>query len=480
MPVRFGLTASDQCVSSLSNFVVGVAVARVVGVAGFGAYALVYSVWLVVAAMHRSLITDPMSIENDMHQIDAEHHVRVGLAAELWLGMGAALVFAAGGIVLVTTGQHQFGLCFLGLAPWLPFLLAQDYWRWVSFMKRKPQKALTNDLVYFGVQIGAFVALVLVGFHSSLVAIGAWGVGAAGGALFGLWQFSARPTLRGGIERIRGRWSLSKWLAGVNAMSSASTQATPVLTGVFLGPAGIGGLKAAASLVSGPSLVLIQAGGSIGLPEASKALKERGWPGLRRVERFITAAGMLSVGFIAIVVFCFGRQLLDMIYGHAFGRFASIADILAVAILLSSSSLGAILCLKATRKTQRLFVVSTIALVVSVVAVVIMAPIFGVVGAAFAMLFGNGASALGLLIAHWTSTRKVAESMGPGADPTPDRAVLHVSGGHNGNGAANGRTSGSNLVWTWINVTPPLQRRSVPVGAERRSPGVAVEEASIE
>ena len=198
MSVRFGLTATDQCVSSLSNFVVGVAVARVVGVSGFGANALVYSVWLVVAALHRSLITDPMSIENDVQKDDAEFHMRVALAAEMWLGLAAAFIFAVVGIVLLAVGQTQFGVCFLGLAPWLPCLLAQDYWRWISFMKREPQKALANDIVFGVVQLLVFVALVLVGFHSSLVAIGAWGVGALAGALYGLWQFSAHLTLRGG------------------------------------------------------------------------------------------------------------------------------------------------------------------------------------------------------------------------------------------------------------------------------------------
>jgi O-antigen/teichoic acid export membrane protein len=480
MSVRFGLTAMDQCVSSLSNFVVGVAVARVVGVAGFGAYALVYSVWLVVAAFHRSLITDPMSIENDMHKTDHSRHVRVGLAAELWLGFVAAVLFAAAGAALLSLGQLQFGICFVVLAPWLPFLLAQDYWRWVSFMKRKPQKALANDFMFFAVQIAVFVALVVVGFHSSWVAIAAWGVGAAGGALFGLWQFSTRPTLEGGIERIRDRWGLSKWLAGVNAMASTSSQSTPVLTGVFLGPVGVGGLKSAASLVTGPSLVLIQAGGSIGLPEASKALKERGWPGLRRVQRFITAAGMLSVSLIAVIVFCFGRQLLDVVYGPAFGRFAGIADILAVGVFCASCGLGAILCLKATRQTQRLFVVSTISLIVSVVAVVILAPIFGVVGAAVATLLGNAASSLGLLIAHWTSTRRVAESMGSPRDPAADRGAFHAWSASDGDGAVAESTSNRNLVWTWIDATPPGQRKFLPIGVDQGSPGGEAQEASIE
>ncbi len=411
MSVRFGLTATDQCVSSLSNFVVGVAVARVVGVSGFGAYALVYSVWLVVAALHRSLITDPMSIENDVQKDDADFHVRVGLAAEMWLGLASAVVFALVGVVLLVLGQTQFGVCFLGLAPWLPCLLAQDYWRWISFMRRQPEKALANDIVFGVVQLVVFVALVLVGFHSTLVAIGAWGVGALAGALYGLRQFSARVTMRGGLERIRSRWGLSKWLAGVNVMASASQQSTPVITSIYLGPTGIGGLKAAASLVSGPSLVLIQAGGSIGLPEAAKGLKDRGWPGLRRVARYITGAGMASVGLIAVIIFCFGRILLDKIYGPSFGQFSDIADILAVSVFFSSTALGAILCLKSTRQTHRLFYVSAISFAVSIVAVVILAPLFGIVGAAFATMIGSGASTIGLLYSHWTTSKKTAIAM---------------------------------------------------------------------
>ncbi len=67
------------------------------------------------------------------------------------------------------------------------------------------------------------------------------------------------------------------------------------IVGAILGPAGLGGLKAAQTLVVGPSGVLIMAGGSIGLPEATKAYKEKGWSGLTRVARLVTAGGVLEL-----------------------------------------------------------------------------------------------------------------------------------------------------------------------------------------
>ncbi|MGH9091367.1 MAG: hypothetical protein ACRDZR_08335, partial [Acidimicrobiales bacterium] len=411
MSVRFGVTAADQCLSSFSNFAVGLAAARVAGVAGLGVYALVYAVWLVVASMHRSLVTDPMAIENDLHQADAPRRVRDGLAAELLLGLVTGAGFAAVGVVLLAVGQHQYGIAFCCLAPWLPCLLAQDYWRWVGFMAATPGKSLANDVVFDAVQAAAFGLLFVSGARSSLVAVVAWAVGGAAGALYGLHQFGVRPTLRGGLDLVRRRWRLSRWLAAGNLTSTATTQSTAVLTGGILGPDGIGGLKAATSLIAGPALVLVQAAGSIGLPEAARAVRAHGWKGLRRVQRWITASGVVGVGAVAVVVFCFGRQLLDRIYGPSFGQYAGAADVLAVAAVVTTTSLGAILSLKATRKTHLMLPAQVLPVVISVVAAVVLVPPYGVMGAAVATLIPSSVRTVGLLASHWAWSRKAAEQI---------------------------------------------------------------------
>jgi O-antigen/teichoic acid export membrane protein len=411
LSIRFGVTAADQCLSSLSNFAVGLAAARLAGAAGLGVYALVYAVWLVLASMHRSLITDPMAIENDLHQPDAGRRVRAGLAAELWLGLVAAVGFAVTGVIMLSVGQHQFGLGFLCLSPWLPCLLAQDYWRWVGFMSAKPKKSLVNDIVFDAIQATVFVLLLVAGVHSSMVAVWAWGVGAAGGAFFGLFQFKVRPSLRGGVELLVRRWRLSRWLVAGNLTATATTQSATVLAGAFLGPTGIGGLKAATSLMAGPALVLVQATGSIGLPEASRSLHDRGWPGLRRVERLVTAVGVLGVAMIATVIFCFGHWILVHVYGPSFGQYAGAADVLAVSGVVTSTSLGAILCLKATRKGHLILPATTAAVAISVVTAILLIPPYGVMGAAVATLIPSSFRTVGLLASHWAWSRKSAERM---------------------------------------------------------------------
>jgi O-antigen/teichoic acid export membrane protein len=409
LSLRLGLAAIDQVIASLSNFAVGAAIARIAGLKAFGAYALVYAAWVLLAGFHRSLITDPMSIENDVHADNAVGNVRVGLAGELALGVVAAAVATGTGFVLVAVHQREFGVCFIGIAPWLPCLLAQDYWRWVGFMKAQPQKALANDVVFDVLQVAAFILLYVSGMHSALLAIVAWGVGATGGAFFGLVQHATRISLRGGVERMRQRWYFSKWLVATNLMSAATAQSTLILSGALLGPAAIGGLKAALNLVIGPSMVPIQAAGSVGLPEASKQLAQHGWQGLQRVQRWITAVSMITVGLLVLVILFFGRDLLTLVYGPAFGRFATVADIIAISFFITTTAHGAILCLKTTRQTRSLLPVCAVSLVVSVIAIATLAPTYGIMGAAWANLIGNSVRTAGLLVAHRMSSRRGAE-----------------------------------------------------------------------
>jgi O-antigen/teichoic acid export membrane protein len=393
---RAFLTTTDQAFSSASNFVVGVAVARISGPQGLGGFSLAYACWLVLAALHRSLVTDPMAIENDAVHADAPARLRRGFASEVILGIAAAICLVIVGIPLYFGGQHTFGLALLAVIPWLPFLLVQDYWRWTGFMRREPGRALANDTVFNIVQGACFAIVAITSTHSVVAVIFSWGAGSAVGAIFGLWQFKVRPTLRNGISGLRDRWHMSKWLAGNSIMSWASTQASVLLAGFILGPAGLGALRAAQTLVTGPALVLIQAGGSIGLPEASRALAEKGWRGLRRVSIIISAAGIVSIGLVGLAVVFLGGDLLRWTYGPEFSRYWLASELFAIAYLITSVGLGLILVLKTTRNTRELFRVQVISLGASVVAVGILAFTNGVSGVAGAAIFTGAANLAGL------------------------------------------------------------------------------------
>ncbi len=300
--------------------------------------------------------------------------------------MVAACLVAAVGTTCLIVGQHTFGVGLLALAPWVLVLELQDYWRQVGFMQGKPKKSLNNDLVFNTFQAMAFAAIFVFHVHSVFAVISAWGVGAASAALFGFWQFKIRPTFRGGGAFLRSRWPTSRWLASERTANWGAQQLYLIVAGALLGPAALGGLKAAQALVAGPTNVVLNGSGSFGLPEASRHFAERGWVGMARVTRIVTGAVVLAAAACGVVVLLFAPTLIRLLYGPEFVPYAACARIFAVSLTIYAFSMGPILNLTTTRQVRSLFMLQLVRLAFSVAAVCVLATAFGVTGAAAADL----------------------------------------------------------------------------------------------
>ena len=434
---RLSMTMVDQCVASASNFSVGVVVARISGPAGLGAFALAYTVWILLTTIHRSLITDPMAIMGDMLSEERDEFVRRGFAADVTIGVGAGCIVAAIGAILLSIGQHAFGIGMLSVAPWIVALDLQDYWRWIGFMQGTPKKSLNNDLLFNAVQALAFGVIFVLGFHSVFAVVSAWGVGAAVAAVYGLRQYAVRPSLRGGGAFLWSRWPTSRWLAGERVASWGATQLYLIVAGAILGPAALGGLKAAQGMVIGPTSLVINGAGSFGLPEATRKLAERGWTGMIRVTRVVTGAGVSAAVSCAIVVLFAAPTLLRVLYGPAFVPYAPSARLFAIAIAISAFGVGPILTLTATGRVFPLFIVALARLAISVALTCVCAETWGVTGVAFANLVTGAVSVAVLLVMQSrvrgsvaSETKFVTESSSPEdgdrispVTPTIDRSV---------------------------------------------------------
>ena len=406
------MTLADEGVASISNFAVGIVVARLSGPAGLGAFALAYSVWILVTLIHRSMITDPMVITGDLRGDQKEEFVRRGFAADVVLGVMVACIIAAVGTALLVVGQHTFGIGLLSLAPWILALDLQDYWRQIGFCQGTPKKTLMNDLVFNAVQAVAFGAVFLAGLHSVFAVVSAWGLGAAVAALYGLRQFSVRATLRGGWASLWSRWQMSRWLAGERTAYWGSSQLYLILAGVLLGPAALGGLKAAQQLMAGATGVITKAGGAVGFPEASRQLAERGSAGLIRVTRFVTAVGVIGASACAIAVLVAAPELLRLLYGPAFVTYAPAARIFAVSVVVTTFGTGPFLTLTTTRRLRPLLVVQLGKVALSAAAVCVLATLYGVTGAAASDLL-TGSITLAVILVLQSSARRSIDDVEP-------------------------------------------------------------------
>src|SRR6266511_3328609 len=141
---RAGWGMADQGFSSLTNFALGVLVARSVSPQAFGAFALVFTIYTLLLGFCRALATEPLL-------------VRFTAAPDRWpsgvssaAGMAALIgVFAGSGCLIVGSifgGFIGYGLIGLGLT--LPGLLVQDSWRYAFFAEGRADKAFVNDVVW--------------------------------------------------------------------------------------------------------------------------------------------------------------------------------------------------------------------------------------------------------------------------------------------------------------------------------------------
>ena len=329
-------TLADQCVASASNFAVGIIVARISGPAGLGAFALAYAGWILLTLIHRSLITDPMVILGDLRGDQKDEIIRRGFAADVTFGAMAACITAAVGTTLLVVGQHTFAVGLLSVAPWMLVLILQDYWRQIGFMQGTPKKSLMNDLLFNTVQALGFATVFLAGLHSVFAVISAWGLGAAVAALYGLRQFSVRPsrTRGSGIslvplanESVVGRRA-NGFLGGQPALSDPGRRA--------VGPGCPRRLESGAGTDGGADRCVHQCRGSFGFPEASRQLAERGRTGLVRVSRLVTGAGVLISGACATVVLVAAPTLLKLLYGAQFVAYAPAARVYAVSVVIAA------------------------------------------------------------------------------------------------------------------------------------------------
>lgn len=421
---RTTLTLADQVVSSTSNFVVGLCVARLAGPREFGAFTLAYVAWLTVAGMHRALVTDPMLIGARSADDADRRRIRGGIAAAALLGVVGGLVALILGIILLGVGARPLGEAAVALSPWLVFLLIQDCWRWVAFMRGEPAKALANDVLYLVVQIGTLLLLASTGHRSAQSAIVAWGIGAVCGSLMGLWQFGVRPAVTGGRAYLQQNWPVSRWLLTDFAASFGATQAYLFVAAGVVGPAGLGALRAAQGLM-GPTNILLMGGSSVALPSAVRARERSGSKGLHAV---VVRSSVLISGAMAcyaLVVVAASPWLMGWVYGSSFEPYGYLLALVAVQYLIGGLSWGAIVGLKASRSTRPLPVIRLIVMVVSLTGVLVLGSSFDLAGVGWAGILSSGC----LVVAGWVAYIRARKR--PPAEPEAPQAarpaVLSIS-----------------------------------------------------
>jgi hypothetical protein len=289
--LRAGWGLSDQALSSLTNFAVGLFVARSVGVRELGAFSLAFSAYLFSLSVSRALATEPLGVRfARTSQQQWRQAVRAAAGLATVVGLLASLICLLIGSIV---GGHH-GRTFIALALFMPCLLIQDCWRYAFFAAGRGMQAFLNDLVWALALVPAFGALLLTGTTSIELFMLAWGGAASVAAAVGMVQTGVTPHPLRTVHWLRQQGDLSSRYLVEFVLFSGSVQLYFYGIGALAGLAAVGSIRGG-QLLLGPLNVLTMGIGIVAVPEAVRALEVS----LRRL--LITAlviSGVLMTGVV--------------------------------------------------------------------------------------------------------------------------------------------------------------------------------------
>ncbi|MFH8801218.1 hypothetical protein ACH4F6_16720 [Streptomyces sp. NPDC017936] len=264
---RLSWGLADQAASSMTNFAVGVYVARSLGVTAFGVFSLAWVTYGVVLNVSRGLATDPLVVRFSGAP-DASWRGAVARSSGTALGAGAAL--GAASLVTGLALGGRVGSAFACLGVVLPGLLLQDAWRFAFFAAGTGRKAFVNDLVWGVALVPAMVVAARVGSVAAFVL--AWGGSAAVAAVYGCVQSGIRPRPAGAREWLRTHRDLGYRYLVENVSNSGASQLRAYGLGAIVGVGAVGVIRGA-ELLLGPFLALLMGLSLVTVAEAARVVR---------------------------------------------------------------------------------------------------------------------------------------------------------------------------------------------------------------
>ncbi|MHA6784809.1 hypothetical protein ACVGOW_28010 [Pseudonocardia saturnea] len=263
--VSWGL--ADQAVSSITNFTVGILVARSLGLVEFGAFSLAWVTYAVIINLSRGLATDPLLVRfSGVPVATWRTAVAQSSSTALLVGLAAGAASLLAGLVI--GGVVGSGFVALGIV--LPALLLQDSWRYAFFAAGQGRRAFFNDAVWAVALVPAMFLAVPYGSVFALVL--AWGAAGAVAAGYGLVQVKVLPRLNGIGPWLTRHRDLGLRYMLENVSISGAEQLRMYGLGAIAGLASVGAVRGAQLLLA-PFFAVLMGLSLVSVPEAARVLR---------------------------------------------------------------------------------------------------------------------------------------------------------------------------------------------------------------
>jgi O-antigen/teichoic acid export membrane protein len=384
------LAIVDQLLISGSNFLISVLLARWLVPEQYGAYALAFSLFLLISLAYQALLLEPMSVFGpSQHRRHRREYLGTLLRIHAVLGSATFIVLGLSAWVgREYEASSAFSGAMAGAAIAAPCILLFWLARRAFYLELAPVPAVAGSSFYCLLALSGLYAACRSGLLSPFTAFLLMAIGAL--ATSGFLLIRLKPSFRlntnvpslsevGGQHWIYGRWALAASLA-----AWASGDIFYFLVGGFAGMADSAALKALLNL----TLPVGQAFGALSLlllPYAARVQGEAGSASVKRLTWRIT--WLFGGGGIAYwtAVLLFRQPVLRFLYGGKYMGLAHLLPWVALASILWCTTYAPVIGLRAMQAPASVFFTYCASDVIAVAIGIPAVWFFGLAGAVFSI-----------------------------------------------------------------------------------------------
>jgi O-antigen/teichoic acid export membrane protein len=283
---RAGVGIADQLLYNSSNFVLTVLVARSASADEFGAFALIFTTWIICNSTCRGLTSETLVVRYSASSMaEWRRGASDGAGASAALGMVIGVIIIAASFVI--GGSMATAALVIGIM--LPGMFVQDFLRFAALSAARPFVALLSDLAVTIAQFGAVAALIVLDLDSVPTLVAAWGGAGWVGAIVGAALLRVRPNPTRAPAWFRREHDLAIKYALDDLASNGGQQAPAYVVAAVSGLSGAGSLRGAQSVFGPPSIFNLGVNAAV-TPELVRVLKQSS----RLLARYVALVGLGS------------------------------------------------------------------------------------------------------------------------------------------------------------------------------------------
>lgn len=384
----------DQGLFSISNFALNIFLIRWLETADFGAFAVAYSLFALLATLHAGFLTEPLLVFGPGRYAKKRSHYLGTVTNGHWLfGVGFSAVLVAVAIAGFLF-SHPAAAGLLGLAAAAPFILYRQLGRTATYMILNPRLAAFAAAVYMGLTLSGVFILQQTGWLSSAMAFLLMGLASL---ISALWLFRRlRPTrvsIRGNPltrDVLGDHWRYGRWAAATGILLWVPGQIFYFALSVSIDLDATAELRAAMTLIMPASAAL----SAIGILLVPTLVRLRSRADFRRT----VIAGMAVLTFLATVYWLilgnFGQPILLWLYGERYIEIGPLMWIFGLVPVFTGSVTVLGPALRALERPDLVFRAHALSSVATVTIGFALMTIYGLQGAAVGMVAAYATTAL--------------------------------------------------------------------------------------